>query len=157
MTRFFLMLALLLSFPAFAGEKSAHPAVRMDEIAEYDMTPAQDTHRMLRLVPGKAKSISVAGRVAGVAVDRPDLLGVFAGNRGRLGLLGRGKSGIAHFVAKDKDGKTVMARHVFVGDRGIRYIRVRTVCEKGEACGKRQVYFCPDECFEMNIAGATSR
>jgi hypothetical protein len=131
--------------------------VQMKDVVDYERTPSESTHHMLRLAMGRSKAVHVDQPVASVKIDNPERIEVFVSGGDTLNVLARKQPGIAHFVAKGKDGKVVMSRDVVVGDKSMRYVRVRDACAgdaASAACGSPQLYFCPDQCFEMKLMDA---
>lgn len=62
--------------------------------------------------------------------------------------------GSTYFRALDADGKVIMQRHVIVGSPVSNYIRIRRACVNGDKdCRQYSVYYCPDMCHEINVAG----
>jgi hypothetical protein len=132
-------------------QATAAVAVKLDHVPVFERVPASSTAHMVRLTMGRSKSIPVEQRPEAVTVDKPELLSVYISSSKTLNLLGRKQTGIAHFKVTGKDGKVVMERDVFIGDKQDRYVKIKDVCPatSGETCGKTVMYFCPDQCFEM--------
>jgi Flp pilus assembly secretin CpaC len=146
--------ALMLLIPVTAGAQDsgmAPQALASDTAAdisstapEYELSPEEDTHPMIRLTPEKSEIIRLDEEARSIIVGNPVNLSVLMDNTKTLILVPQ-VPGATHFTVLDKSGKVIMQRHVIVASPKEQYLRVRRTCAMaGGACEETSVYYCPD-------------
>jgi hypothetical protein len=130
---------------------------QLSAIPVVDILPGEETHPMMRLMPGKAIVIHLDRPVKKVLIDNKKRLGVYLSDPQTLKVLARQEKGIVHFSTLDGDGQVVMARYVVISDSGPGYFQAKMVCSKevtDASCSVSRLYFCTNECFETKIIDA---
>jgi hypothetical protein len=71
----------------------------------------------------------------------------------RLIMLMPQQPGATKIIALDRNGKTLLNRHVLVGGNRSKFIRVNKVCNtaSGANCHAVSMYYCPDRCYETTM------
>ncbi len=148
-------ITLMLLIPAAAGAQdsgsTAPQALAGDAVVdtadtapEYELSPEEDTHPMIRLTPEKSEIIRLDEEARSIIVGNPVNLSVLMDNTKTLILVPQ-VPGATHFTILDKSGKVIMQRHVIVASAKEQYLRVRRTCAMaGGACEQTSVYYCPD-------------
>lgn len=110
----------------------------------------EDTHPMLRLTPDKSELIRLDKEAGTVVVGNPAHLSVIADSAKTLVLVPQA-IGATYLVIMDRQGNTLMQRHVIVGSPKEKYVRIRKSCAgaKVGTCQATQVYYCPDMCHAI--------
>ncbi len=151
---------LLLGDPAFAADTAANQGREIDILPAKSLSGEmieeardQNTAPAIKLTPDKSEIIHLEREAASIVVGNPNHLNVMAENAKTLVLVGR-LPGATHFMALDKNGDTIMQRHVIVASPKDKYVRIRKSCAKGgvKNCTETQVYYCPDMCHEVVIS-----
>lgn len=137
------------AFPAAAQEDGGGglfpPQASAPENApEYELSPAEDTHPMMRLTPEKSEIINLETDVKSLIVGNPMHLNIVMDNTRRLVLIPR-TPGATHFTVLDDTGKIIMQRHVIVSGPNEKFVRIRRSCAmaQGGNCEDTSMYYCP--------------
>ncbi|MBI4031298.1 MAG: pilus assembly protein N-terminal domain-containing protein [Proteobacteria bacterium] len=111
---------------------------------EYELSPTEDTHPMMRLTPEKSEIVNLDADVKSLIVGNPMHLNIIMDNTRRLVLIPR-TPGATHFTALDDTGKVVMQRHVIVSGPNEKFVRIRRSCAmaQGGNCEDTSMYYCP--------------
>jgi len=141
--------------PAIARAQNADPlppqAAESAATTEYELSPDDDTHPMLRLTPDKSDIVRLDADASSVIVGNPTHLSVLLDNARTLVLVPR-DPGATRFTILDKSGRIVMQRHVIVASPKQDYVRIRRSCAGVQGnCQPVSVYYCPDMCHQVNI------
>lgn len=129
--------------PVMAAEKSD---VKIDADAI--------THPPLRLTPDKSEIINIDKDVGSVILGNPNHVNIMVDSPRRLIAVPR-IAGASFFTVLDDDGNVLMQRHVIVASPKEKYIRIRRICTDAD-CQSQSVYYCPDMCHEIQMAGEES-
>ena len=106
-----------------------------------------DQTRVVRLDQDATSVIVTNPSHAQVLIDTPRLLIVVPQ-----------EPGATTFTALDGNGNIIETRHVIVGAKKKRYVRIRRACNNAEnsACESTSLFFCPGDCHRVNVVGASS-
>lgn len=115
------------------------------------------THPPVRLTPDKSELIRLDRKAATIVVGNPTHVSVLADTAQTLVLVPQ-QPGATYITILDGKGEVIMQRHVIVASPKEHYIRVRRTCATTEddGCQETHVYYCPDMCHEVNVAGGDS-
>jgi len=140
---------LLYSAPAVAqdnGNTGLFPpqALASENTPAYELSPAEDTHPLMRLTPEKSEIINLDTDAKSLIVGNPMHLNIVMDNTRRLVLIPR-TPGATHFTVLDDNGKVVMQRHVIVSGPHEKFVRIRRSCAmaQGGNCEDTSIYYCP--------------
>jgi hypothetical protein len=156
------LLVLILACPLQAGAQTAAktaPAgvfpAQAANAPEFDLTPAEETHPMLRLTPDKPQIVHLTAPAHSVIVGNPAHLNAIMDSAKTLVLVPR-DPGATYFTVIGQDGKVLMERYVIVAGPADKYIRIRRSCAAAGSgtCVQTSVYYCPDMCYETGIMGS---
>jgi hypothetical protein len=115
------------------------------------------THPTMHLTPDKSDLVRLEAEAASIIIGNPAHLSILAENSKTLVLVPK-MPGATYFSVLDDKGDVVMQRHVIVASPKEKYVRIRKSCASAGSgdCMPTQVYYCPDMCHEINIAGPDS-
>ncbi|HEY8962990.1 MAG TPA: pilus assembly protein N-terminal domain-containing protein [Alphaproteobacteria bacterium] len=128
------------SMPATTDLKNLPP---MDAKALDDGAP-------IRLSPDGPAVIQLDRDAATVIIGNPNYASAVMENP-RMIMLMPGQPGATKIIALDREGKSILNRHVLVGSNKSDFMRINRVCALGtETCMAQSVYYCPDgdKCYE---------
>jgi len=174
--RLFLYVSLLtvIAFPALA--QTATPALEplpaptaLPAANIKSMPPAND---LATLPPMEAKALD-DGEPIRLSSDGPtvvrldrDAATVIVGNPAnanvmlenpRMIMLMPGAPGATKIIALDRDGRSILNRHVLVGSGRDGFMHISRVCALGtKDCKNESVYYCPDKCYETTASTETN-
>ncbi len=131
-------------------ELSAVSPVKTDDGNAAEITP-------LRISPDKPEVIQLDREAVNILVGSEQHLRVVPDTNRTIVLIPK-QPGSTYFKALDAEGKVIMQRHVIIGAPKSNYIRIRRACANGDKdCKPYSIYYCPDMCHEVSVAGSEGR
>lgn len=111
----------------------------------------------LRISPDKPEVIQLDREAVNILVGSEQHLRVVPDTNRTVVLIPK-QPGSTYFKALDADGKVIMQRHVIIGAPKSNYIRIRRACASDDKeCKQYSMYYCPDMCHEVSVAGRDGR
>lgn len=109
---------------------------------------------VLRLAPGKSKTVKLEHDAASVIISNPAHATVFLDSARLLVVVPRAP-GATSFTVLDQQGKTLLTQAVMVSERDDEdYVRVTRICGADNPnCVASTTYFCPDNCAPVSVPG----
>jgi Flp pilus assembly secretin CpaC len=166
---------LLLASPAFAGDWLNLPQAWRDlmPVRAAEPAPAGGVHvnipqgrvmptpakasDIIRLAPGKAKTIALERNAASIIVANPAHASVYLDNP-RLAVIVPRAPGATGFTVLDSEGGTVLDQQIVVGEaEDAAYVRITRMCGSGQgaaSCQSVSMYYCPDNCVSVAVPEA---
>ncbi|GEM_PF-2107480 len=152
----FMMLALVV------GGGGARQSLAQTPIQVPDQTTAQSSTQT-PMEAGTPLTITADGPAL-IRLDR-DASSVIVGNPAhatammdnpRLIILSPVAPGMTSLVVLDESGDPIIERKILVNPPRAGYVRINRVCEasQAEGCVPASVYYCPDGCYSVSIAGS---
>lgn len=134
--RTFLSTAITLFIIAIPSQAKAGEIIRI----------APDESKILRLEKDAVSVIVANPAHANILIDTPRLLVIVPH-----------QPGSTSFTALDANGDVVIESNIVVTGASAGHIRVRRSCAAGDdTCQSESIYFCPDGCYNVNVAGSES-
>lgn len=118
-----------------------------------------ETHPVLNLSPDKSELVPLDRDAHSVIIGNSSHVTVLL-DTPKLAVVIPRLAGATYFTILDKDGKTIMQRHVVVSAPKKNYVRIRRSCGNvpdGTDCKPQSVYFCPDMCHEIGTAAGENQ
>lgn len=137
------------------------PSLRDKELAAASPVTADDGNAAeitpLRISPDKPEVIQLDREAVNILVGSEQHLRVVPDTNRTIVLIPK-QPGSTYFKALDAEGKVIMQRHVIIGAPKSNYIRIRRACANGDKdCKPYSIYYCPDMCHEVSVAGSEGR
>lgn len=106
----------------------------------------------IRLSPDGPAVINLDRDATTVIIGNPNHASAVMENP-RMIMLMPGMPGATKIMALDREGKSILNRHVLVGSSKAEFMRINRVCAVGgsKSCAAQSVYYCPDKCYETTV------
>ena len=113
---------------------------------------AMDDGAPIELSPDGPAIIKLNTDAASVIVGNPAQASAVLENPRQIILVPQ-QPGATKVIALDRNGNTLLSRHVLVGGNRDNFIRVNKACNKaaGQTCQAVSMYYCPDRCYETTL------
>jgi len=133
-----------------AGALSLPAAGSLENLPPMDAR-ALDDGAPIRLSPDGPAVINLDRDAGTVIVGNPNHATAVMENP-RMIMLMPGAPGATKIIALDREGKSILNRHVLVGSGKKDFMRINRVCALGgDGCMPQSVYYCPDKCYETTV------
>lgn len=160
------LLCLTLPLSASAQDSSIKkdmlpPMTATNTTVEYNLTPNEATHPILRIAPDKTEIVKLDEDANSIIIGNPAHMNILMDNSRTL-LIAARQPGATYFSVLNRDGKVIMSRHVIVTGPKENYIRIRRTCSaygslsninSGQGCEPNTVFYCPtgSMCHEVRL------
>ncbi|MCB1537525.1 MAG: pilus assembly protein N-terminal domain-containing protein [Rhodospirillales bacterium] len=147
----------LFTFLAFLPAASAQDARIADDGGYSRLKPldaaAMDDDTPIRMTPDGPAVIQLDRDAGSVIIGNPAQASAVLENPRTIMLVPQ-QPGATKIIVLDRDGKTLLNRHVLVGGGRSGFIRINKPCgatTQNETCHPVAMYYCPDRCYETSV------
>jgi len=134
------------------GDSARMPSGRDAMDADAGGFPGEETHPPLRLTPDRSEILTMDENVGRVVIGNETHLNILMDTTKRLVIVPR-IPGATYFTILGENGKILMQRYAIIAAPEEKYVRIRQPCQGEDRCMPIRMFYCPDMCHEIGIAG----